>query len=67
MYNISRCVKSQFHLFCFTAATDKVALVIGNQDYAHRELKGLQYIQRDAADVAEALIHLKFKVFENSF
>ena len=44
-------------------ATDKVALVIGNQDYAHRKLKGLQYPEQDAADVADILTKLQFKVF----
>ncbi|XP_028399837.1 uncharacterized protein LOC114523172 isoform X2 [Dendronephthya gigantea] len=46
----------------FTAAADKVALVIGNQDYDHHKLRGLLYPEQDAADVASALTSLNFKV-----
>ena len=36
--------------------------MIGNQDYAHEKLRGLLYPEQDAADVAEALTNLNFKV-----
>ena len=36
--------------------------MIGNQDYAHAKLRGLLYPEQDAADVAEALTNLNFKV-----
>ena len=45
-----------------TVAADKVALVIGNRDYAHQKLRGLLYPEKDAADVAQALTNLNFKV-----
>lgn len=45
-----------------TVAADKVALVIGNRDYAHEKLRGLLYPEKDAADVAQALTNLNFKV-----
>jgi hypothetical protein len=43
-------------------AADKVALVIGNKDYIHPKLQGLLYPEIDAADVAQALTNLNFKV-----
>ena len=49
--------------FCLTAAADKVALVIGNQDYAHKEILDLKYPKKDASDIAAALTELNFKVF----
>ncbi|XP_046859953.1 uncharacterized protein LOC124453229 isoform X2 [Xenia sp. Carnegie-2017] len=45
-----------------TVAADKVALVIGNQDYAHHKLQGLFYPEKDAHDVTDALRRLQFKV-----
>ena len=52
----------QYFLIVFPVAADKVALVIGNQDYAHDKLRGLLYPEKDAADVAQALTNLNFKV-----
>ena len=43
-------------------AADKVALVIGNQDYHHEKLRGLLYPEKDARDVADTLANLNFKV-----
>ena len=42
--------------------SDKVALVIGNQQYQCDKLKGLFYSEKDAYDVAQALYTLGFKV-----
>jgi len=42
--------------------SDKVALVIGNQQYECDKLKGLFYSEKDAYDVAQALYALGFKV-----
>jgi len=42
--------------------SDKVALVIGNQQYERKELQGLFYPEKDAYDVAKALGKLQFKV-----
>ena len=42
--------------------SDKVALVIGNQQYECDKLKGLFYSEKDAYDVAQALYTLGFKV-----
>ena len=36
--------------------------MIGNQDYHHEKLRDLLYPEQDAADVAEALTNLNFKV-----
>lgn len=44
------------------AVSDKVALVIGNQQYECSKLKGLFYAEKDAYDVAQALLTLGFKV-----
>ena len=42
--------------------SDKVALVIGNQQYECGKLKGLFYAEKDAYDVAQVLFTLGFKV-----
>ncbi|CAH3028984.1 unnamed protein product [Porites evermanni] len=42
--------------------SDKVALVIGNQNYECQMLQGLAYPEKDAYDVAFALQRLEFKV-----
>ena len=46
----------------YEVAADKVALVIGNQDYAHHKLQGLLYPENDAHAVTDALRKLQFKV-----
>lgn len=63
MWILNLKIKSKYINLCSTAAADKVALVIGNQNYAHSKLKGLQYPEQDATDVATALTQLNFKVF----
>lgn len=52
--------------FCFIVVSDKVALVIGNQQYECDKLKGLFYSEKDAYDVAQALYTLGFKVTTKS-
>lgn len=47
---------------CCIVVSDKVALVIGNQQYQCDKLKGLFYSEKDAYDVAQALYTLGFKV-----
>lgn len=42
--------------------SDKVALVIGNQQYQCEKLQGLFYSEKDAYDVAHVLSTLGFKV-----
>lgn len=42
--------------------SDKVALVIGNQQYQCKKLQGLFYPEKDAFDVAHSLHTLGFKV-----
>ncbi|XP_068704662.1 mucosa-associated lymphoid tissue lymphoma translocation protein 1 homolog [Montipora capricornis] len=44
------------------AVSDKVALVIGNQQYECEKLQGLVYSEKDAFDVTQALSELGFKV-----
>ena len=41
--------------------------MIGNRDYAHEKLRGLLYPEKDAADVAQALTNLNFKVSLTNF
>ena len=48
--------------FVCAAVSDKVALVIGNQQYECEKLQGLVYSEKDAFDVAQALSELGFKV-----
>ena len=56
--------KGIFSFFFFSCAvvTDKVALVIGNQQYQYEKLQGLFYSEKDAYDVAHVLSKLGFKV-----
>eukprot|EP00795_Rhopilema_esculentum_P012700 gene12700-3416_t len=45
-----------------TAPNDKIALVIGNQNYKKPKYNQLSYTRNDAYDIASALEDLKFKV-----
>ena len=49
-------------VFDSAVVSDKVALVIGNQNYECQMLQGLAYPEKDAYDVAFALQRLEFKV-----
>ena len=51
-----------FFPLSYTVVSDKVALVIGNQQYQCEKLQGLFYSEKDAYDVAHVLSNLGFKV-----
>ena len=57
-------LKRMFSFFSLSYAvvSDKVALVIGNQQYQCEKLQGLFYSEKDAYDVAHVLSSLGFKV-----
>ena len=49
-------------MFYVAAPHDKIALVIGNQNYFKKEYDKLSYTHNDAYDIASALSRLGFKV-----
>ena len=53
-------------MILFIVVSDKVALVIGNQQYDCDKLQGLFYSEKDAFDVAQVLYSLGFKVRNSS-